>query len=353
MSDTEYELVRDADVTVTPSIDKNKHPIAEIHIGDSYVHRFEAKSRVSKALDVMTPEDLADRLSGGQYMFVDDELYDFRDGHYQGFVHKDESIENLANIIGINEIGGEGIRIHENTVSRSTALGSKWSDHGITIPGYQDGGEFQSELHFGWSPFVKTVNSAFMIYRLICSNGMRGMRSFMNTKIPLVNRWEEHLDVANRQIQNKVSAIVTERYAHMGKERATVAELNLLTEHAKKRADDKDEVNPAIIQRLDNIIQIAEPRRHLSTVYKDNVFLNKDLAAQHAGHLTTFDVYNMATEIRSHTNECDRSSNRALDKLSNDLVFERKDLTSHTRRSSVPKICTFSDPDAAFFGVMQ
>lgn len=350
---SDYELIRNAHVEVNATRDEKEHPVAEIIINGDKAHRFEAKSRVSKSLDIMTPDDLADRLTGGQFMFVDDELYDFRDGHYQGFVHTDEAIDNLANILGINSVGTDGIRVHENTVNRNIALGGKWSDHGITVPNYNDGGEFQSELHFGWSPFVKTVNSAFMIYRLICTNGMRGMRNFMNTKIPLVNRWEEHLEVANRQIQNKVNGIVTDRFARMGNERATVAEVNLLTEHAKRRADDVTvNTDPQKIQRLRNIIQIADARRHLGNFYKENVFADSHLAAQHNAHLTTFDVYNMATEVRSHTDECDKSSNRAMDKLANDLVFERKDLTQHVRNSG-PKICTFSDPDAAFFGELS
>ena len=353
MTDHNFELIRDAKVQVNATRDENDHPIAELIINDKHSHTFDAKSRVSKHLDILTPEDLADRYTGGQFMFVGDELYDLRDGHYQGFVHSDEAIVELADILGINSVGSQGIRVHENTVNRNIALGGKWSDHGITVPGYNDGGEFQSELHFGWSPFVKTVNSAFMIYRLICTNGMRGMRNFMNTRIPVMNRWEEHMEIANRQIQNKVNGIVTDRFGRMGSERATIAECNLLTEHAKKRADDvTSNVEPDKISRLRNIIAIADARRHLGSYYKENVFNDSNLAAQHNGHLTTFDVYNMATEVRSHTDETDKSSNRALDKLANDLVFERKDLTQHISRISGPKICTFSDPDAAFFGEM-
>ena len=354
MSNKDYELIRNANVTVEPLKGENDHPVAKIIINGEHEHTFDQKSRVSKSLDVMEPEDLAKTLTGGQYMMVEDELYDFRNGHYDGFVHTDDSIDELANILGITQTGGTGIRIHENTVARNTALGSKWSNHGIIVPGYNDGGEFESELHFGWSPFVRTVNSAFMIYRLICSNGMRGMRNFMNTKIPVQNRWEEHLEISNRQIQNKVNTIVTDRYSAMGRERATVAEVNLLTDHAKKRADDLlVNTNPEKLERLRNIIQIADARRHLGKHYKDNVFNDSDLAAQHPAHLTTFDVYNMATEIRSHTDEADRSSNRAVDKLANDLVFERKDLTQHISRLTGPKLCTFSDPDAAFFGEMS
>ena len=347
-----YEMIRNADVEVISTRNAANHPVALASI-NGLEHRFDATSRVSKSLDMLSADDVAARLSGGNYFFVNGELHDFRDGHYNGFVHTDESIAHLADVLGFSE-GRNSVRVHENTVGRHLTLGKKWSDHGITVPGYNDGGEFQSELHFGWNPFVKTINSAFMLYRLICTNGMRGLRNFMNTKIPLVNRWEEHLEIANRQIQNKVSGMVTGRMAQMGSERATVAEVALLTGHAYKRTQGAENVNEtAKLQRLNRIIDIANPRLHLNGVYKDEVFTDKRLAAQMPAHVSVFDLYNMATELRSHTSEADGSSDRGLDKLSNDLVFDRKDLTQYASRFMLPKVSEFSDPDAAFFGTMN
>lgn len=346
-----YEMVRNASVGVIQHRDANNNPIVIADI-NGREHRFDAKSRVSRSLELMTPNDVADRLTGGNYFFVGDNLVDFRDGHYNGFVHTDDSIAALVDTIGITD--DTSVRVHENTVARDISLACKWSDHGITVPSYNDGGEFQSELHFGWNPFVKTINSAFMLYRLICTNGMRGLRSFMNTKIPLVNRWEEHLEIANRQIQNKVADMVTNRMAQMGSERATVAETALLTSHAYQRTQAlQNTTELEKLQRLNRIIDIANPRLHLNTVYKDEVFKDKRLAAQMPAHLSVFDVYNMVTEVRTHTNESEQSSDRGMDKLSNDLVFDRKDLTQYASRFMQPRQSEFSDPDAAFFGEMS
>lgn len=347
-----FEMIRNADVEVIGTRNTQNHPVALASI-NGREHRFDAKSRVSRSLDMMTPDEVAARLTGGSYFFHGNDLIDFRDGHYAGFVHTDESIQHLVDVLGFST-GRNSVRVHENTTSNSITLGKKWSDHGITVPGYNDGGEFTSELHFGWNPFVKTINSAFMLYRLVCLNGMRGLRTFMNTKIPLVNRWEEHLEIANRQIQNKVESMVTSRLAQMGSERATVAEVNLLTGHAYKRTQGEGNLNELNkLQRLNRIIDIANPRLHLNTVYKDEVFSDQRLAAQMPAHLSVFDLYNMATELRSHTSEADGSSDRGLDKLSNDLVFDRKDLTQYASRFMQPKLSEFSDPDAAFFGEMH
>lgn len=352
----QHIMLRNADVEVIAGRDRSNANIAIANIG-GYEHRFDAKSRVSRALDMMSADDLAARLTGGQYFFMEDDngenqLIDFRDSQYDGFVHTDDSIEHLMEVLGATQ--GSRVRVHENTTSKNISLGRKWSGHNIVVPSYKDGGEFESELHFGWNPFIKTINSAFMLYRLICTNGMRGLRTFMNTKIPLVNRWEEHLEIANRQIQNKVEGMVTRRMTQMGAERATVAEVDLLTGHAYKRTQTVANSNElGKLQTLNRIIDIANPRLHLASVYKDEVFADKRLAAQMPAHISVFDLYNMVTEVRSHTSEAEDSTDRGLDKLSNDLVFDRKDLTQYASRFMLPRESEFSDPDAAFFGQMH
>ena len=348
-----YDFIRNADVEVIVTKDEDNYPIARAVIDGKYTHHFEAKSRVSKSLELMTPADLSERLTGGQFFFVEGALHDFRDGHYTGFVHNDNTIAHLNDLLGIESASIRTVRVHENTTSKRYHLGRKWSNTGIEVPAFNDGGEFESELHFGWSPFVRTINSAFMLYRLVCSNGMRGLKSFMNTRIPLVNRWEEHLEIANRQIQNKVSAVCERRFVAMANERASVGELLLLAKHIEQRSKKSADQSPEAFMRLNNLAAIVNPRRHLSEVYRDNVFSSKAIAAQYPSHLTTLDAYNIATEVRTHTRDCDKSTARALDHIANDMVFDHKDITALSASASLPKKCSFSDPDAAFFGVMQ
>jgi len=344
----QHTLLRNAEVTATASYDASNHPIANININDQYEYTFDRNSRISKALGIMSEAELTHRLSGGQYFMVDDQLIDFRDGNYNGFVHTDESIGHLVDTIGMTEKKHERIAVvHKNTFG-DIALGAKWSDHEITIPEYDKGGMYTSELHFAWNPFVKTVNSAFMLYRLICTNGMMGMRSFLNTKIPLVNRWEEHLEIANMQIQNKVNTMVTQRLGQMGDERATLAEVILLANHAQKRLKANNESNA---DRLHSIVNIVSPEMHLRDVYRDEAFTNINVANQLPSHLTTYDVYNMTTEVRTHTNEVTSSTVAALDKLANGLIFDRKaNPNTSIGTGQAPSLHMFSDPDRAFFG---
>jgi hypothetical protein len=65
-----------------------------------------------------------------------------------------------------------------------------------------------------------------------------------------------------------------------------------------------------------------------------------------------FDAYNVATEIASHTNEAKGSSDHALDKFANDIVFSRKSKEHGAARFMEPPVASFSDAEAAFFGEM-
>jgi len=335
-----FEMLRNANVDVSEGRNKENFPVAIITVDDKYQHTFGAKSRVSKALELMSPIDLRERLTGGDFFFVNNLLQFHHDSEYNGFVHTDESIAKLMEVIGVTEN-------KDGTVK----LANVWSDNEISVPLYLEGGDFKSQLSFTWNPFMKDVKSSFELVRLICTNGMTAMTQFLNTKIPLVNRWEEHLEIASRQIQNKVSSKVVSRLGEMGNERATVADCQLIVEHTNNRLEGL--TTQAERERLKNIGMIASPMVHLGNMYRENVFSDRRLGAQMPSHLSTFDVYNMSTEINTHTAENSKSSSNALDKFANDLVFNREDLTKHAARFDEPNLSSFSDAEAAFFGDMK
>lgn len=346
------QMARFADVEVEAVLDRKNRIEAKILVDGNKEHIFPHSSRVSKAFKTSTSDDIAARLSGGNFFFVNDNLHSFRDGNYSGFMHSDRNINELANVVGVEKMDRKSVKVHDDSHGEWN-LGKKWSDSPISIPEYNAGGEFKSELHFAWSPFVRTVNSAFMLYRMICTNGLRGLRSFMSTRVPLENRFEEHLEIANRQIQTKIDGVVSRRLGQMGQERATVGELQRVGDFAQKRLDDSMIISDAEVERLNNIMDSVTPEMHLDGIYKENVFKDKSLADQHPGHMTVFDVYNMATEIRSHTGATESATDRSLDMFGNDLIFDRKDLTQRSARFSGPKISSFSDPDLAFHGLVN
>lgn len=349
-----YELVRKADVEVTSHRNSRNQNIASIKVNDKYEHWFDANSRVSRALDTMLPSDLAERFKGGTYFFVEGTLVDFRDAHYNGFVQDDASIASLVRVIGIQERANISTHLQDNLTTRKFVLGCSWDASQFYIDQLAGDGTFENELLFGWTPFNKDVSSAFMLKQTTTGNSIRGMSSFLRKRIPLINRWEEHLDIACKQLQVRINSEVKRRFEKMTQERASVQELLLIAEHAKIRIDKGPYMKGSAQEvRLRRIHRVANPIIHTNKIYKDAVFADMRLAAQRKGHLTVFDAYNLATEIRTHTDECDGSSTLALDRFANDLIFNHHDLTQYGARWEAPKAAVFKDIESAFFGKTQ
>lgn len=354
-----FELIRNAQVAVKKVIQHengNRRTFADVTINGQHNHRFPHTSRISKHLELMEESDLAARLTGGSFFFVEDELVDFRDGQYNGFIHDDASVGVFMDILGYQrkaDLAFAHIKKDEADTSK-IVLRKVWNENEISVPGYQSGGDFQSQLSFVWNPYVKTINSAFDLVRLICTNGMVGVTSFLNTKIPLFNRWEEHLDIAARQIQNKVNSTVINRIQSMSAERASIADCMLLEQHAFDRLYAGGEKGEGERDRLFAIMAACNPRNHLSSVYQPAVFDNRDMGAQLPAHLSTFDAFNIATELRSHTGQTRKSSDFALDKFANGLLFDREDnYVASASRYTTKSAASFASPERAFYGVMD
>lgn len=344
--DVNWKLLTNAKVVATQHAvsTRNKvHNEASIVVNDEFEWRFPANSRVSRALDSMTADALTERLNGGSYFFIGDKLVDFRDGRYHGFTHSMETIRHLMDIIGYHNT--------TSTVDGKPVLANVWSRGDIAVPLYQEGGDFASMLSFTWNPFVKNVDTLLQIVRLICTNGMTGLSSFLNTKIPLVNRWEEHLDIASKQIQNKTNRIIVDRIEHMGRERATVADVLQLSDHVYDRLEQAKTTDTK--NRLTTLASVLNTMR-LKDVYREVVFQDRGLAAQMPAHITQFDAFNIATEIRTHTDENPKSSDFALDRFANAILIDRDaNLKGHTDRFSGPKLSPFSDAKTAFFSEVK
>lgn len=351
-----YELIKNAHVTVQKVFEyRATKPQAEITINDKYVHRFPRTSRISQHLDVMEPDALAERLSGGQYFVIDDHLVDFRDNQYIGFVHSDDAISKLIDVIGYSSNPTMKFGVDNLELASKIQMQHEWNNSEISVPGFHQGGEFNSILSYRWSPFVKTVNSIFGIVRLICTNGAVMTSPIVNAKVPLFNRWEEHLDIAARQIQNKVSRIIERRVQIISNKRASVADCNLLVQHCNGRILHSDD--PDDIAMLIKIRDAVDPMVNLSGIYQQSAIMNGTVSSFLPAHLTKYDAYNIATEIRSHTHQTTDSSARALDIYATKLLIG--DANPHTSTSSdnsaiiqttTVGTASFADRERAFYG---
>jgi len=336
-----FEMIHNGHVDMSVAFDAKSRPMAALTVNDKYHHTFPVTHPLSKALNVYDTTVVADRVDGGNFFIMNGSLVDYRDKNYLGFVHTNDNIQSLIDNVGLT-----------THADGHVSLAKVWSENPFHISKYNEGGEFKTELTFLWNPFHKIIRSMFKLERLICTNGMVGMTSLFNSRIPLVNRWQEHLNIASTQIQNKLEHVVADRLSTMGDERASVAQCMNVAKHAETRVaiDNSPEMN----MRLRNIQRVADPKPSLEGVYQSHIFKNSDMAAQVPGHLTSFDVYNLITEVRTHTQESENSTNGALDRSANNIVFSNEiDVSQATQRYTNPVKSAFSDPEQAFFGVVH
>lgn len=333
--------------------------------GEKLVHKFPSTSRVSKNLDMMTEQELSARMSGGKFFIVDGQLVDWRDGQYNGFVHEKKALDKFIDVLGFQYRSQmplhRGSRRKRDGDSADIVLRKVWSENEITIPEYKGGADHRTELSFVWNPFYKTINGAFDLIRQICTNGMIGTTPLLQPKIPLLNRWEEHLDISSRQIQNKITSMVTSRIHQMVSSPATIADCMLLRKHAFDRLhsvqggiDDMDEEIIALRDRLLNLMAVVDAPQHLRDLYQPAVFDNTTISAQLPAHISQYDAYNIGTEIRTHTSQSRNSSDHALDKFANKLMFgDNDDMTVASSNIGHVRPAAFSSPDVAFFGSLN
>ena len=349
-----FEIIRDASVTAKQDFTpRSTKPVVVINVGDQHEYTFSPESRVSRALAHNSADEIAERMNGGDFFFRNGELVNFQYGERKGFVHTDEAIQALIDHVGYTDVT-EGRSVAPNRLqSKSVRLSSVHSDVEIEIPAYADGGQLSSQLSFAWSPFQQFVNTSFELVRLICANGMTGLTSFLNNKIPLVNNWEEHLAIANKQIQNTVSGMIVRRMDEMTRLHATVRDCQRVVDYCQARLDSAPDNhhNEKALKILRDNAYIANPEFHLKGHYAPGVFNDRRLSDQTESHLSLFTLWNMLTEISTHTFVGEGESNFGIQKHANEIVFDRGIATKTTMNAGRVQLSSaFSNAEAALVG---
>ncbi len=347
-----FKMTTNADVTVSKDLTPKSHKVvAVVRIGDNE-HTFPSTSRVSKALSHCTTDDIAKRMQGGNFFWRGNDLINFQYGDRSGFIHTNEGIQQL-----IDHVGYTDTDINRVTYNRSTSniirLQKIHSDVEFAILEYGDGGDLSSRLSFTWDPFQQYVSTAFELVRLICTNGMTGLTSFLNNKIPLVNDWETHLEIANKQIQNKVTSMISLRMTEMSTMRATVRDCQRVVSYCQERlaSNQANHDNLKAKAILQNNALVADPQIHLASHYNASVLSDMRLADQCDSHLTIFTLWNMLTEIATHTSPTEGGSSFAIHKHANDLVFDRGIVTGIAHQRGQIKLSpVFNNVEAALVG---
>jgi hypothetical protein len=336
------ERIRNARVKV--STNNGFVPSLIIDVNEKYQHVFSPNSRESRLLMQTDMETIGRLFDGGSYLFIDGILRDYRGSNFKGFQHSDEAIAALAEKLGYSLVDPkkaadnsifQGIRHNLN----GAFMGGEWEKFDLDIPAYGDGGKFENRLIAAWSPFRKEVVITVDMLRLKCTNGMVGQSPMVTYEVPVVNDWNNNLEIASRQLKPRFNEKIRTSIEGMADKRASIYEVEKAFRLLQAR---EAGVSGANLSHIHELIDLTDVGRHLRNHYNREQLERGDLPA----HLTRYDVFNILTEATTHIGR-DSRSDRAITGYLNEFVFSKE--KSSIQKSGIIKLSHDSDHNRAFF----
>lgn len=282
-----------------------------------------ARHPISVAASLTSTHDAAESLLGGYFVFEQGDelnrLKEWRDSSYKGFIQTDDFIKQFA----------------ENTQLDGRGFGD------INIAEYGFGGAFNLTAGFEWSAFQKNLSTTVEILRQICTNGMVGRGPLFEKEVPVINLFDHHLDIAAKQLIDISKRRIAARLEVMSREHALWQEVSLVKGHVERRL--KDDPFNHRLQKLDGILY---DHSDLQTYYKKDA-IDKGIVKALPTTISRMDLWNIATEMNSHTHDLVHSTKSSLDRISTSLLFPK-----HIEGvvSEITAKTAFGSPELAFFG---
>lgn len=336
-----FQLITDVPVKVTPDFKRTRaghEKTAILHVADNQFMLPRRNPIVKAAHDPRVKnEEIEQQLRNSSFFVNDGNLIEMRKN--APFIQSDDSISEMIDKVGYTKGTNGRVRLQsEYDESEFDAFES--------IPNFATGGEMRSNLRFSWSPFNRNINSDLQLIRLVCANGMTNTTALLNAKVPVVNNWEEHMQIARIQLQRTTQDVVTKRIQAITNAPASINDCLRVQQAAIDRLLMKENTdNPETLEMLTAIYEASDVFSHCSPYYKREVFENKAIAQMCKSHLSLFTIWNMLTELTTHT--ADDGKTFALNKMANDVLLSRT--TSSSRFSdNVKTASAFDNPEAAF-----
>lgn len=283
------------------------------------------RHQIAIASSLTTPEDAAASLMGGHFTFLTNDdgktsLKEYRDSSYKGFIQSQEFLDRFGSDDTLHARGLENFELAE----------------------FGLGGAFNLTTGFTWSAFNQNLQTQVSVMRQICSNGMVARNRLFEREVPVINLFDHHLDIAARQLIDVSRRHITDRLEKMGREHAMVKEVELVKTHIDKRL--KQAPTDERLRKLSGAIEIYGD---VSEFYTQRA-INEGVTSALPSPISRFDLWNITTEMNSHTSELIDSTGSSLDRIASGLLFPKKDIEGVIAAKT--QTSTFGSPERAFFG---
>lgn len=278
----------------------------------------------------------------GKFFMVDDDVVDYRLKSDLSFVHSDDSIKSLAGSLGFARSTPSIFTdvAHSKHIYAQSSVERFDCNATDTL-----GGQFDINIGFTWSPFASDISSFIEMWRQVCTNGAIAQSPIMNHRIPMLNKWEENLQISNQVLRHNFDKIVFPRLAALPNERISLDDMKNLMRIVSDLSNSTELAGDSIMHLANISDKLYEAWDPAADVLKSNVL--KFIQAP----ITAFDAMNIATEASTHHVAIDRTGHRAQ-AFANKLIFnESRQRNLEVDLSLlVTDTNTFRNVDTAFFG---
>lgn len=283
---------------------------------------------------------LSEQFLEGSFFVVDDQVIDYRLKDNIKFIHTPDAIKALAETLGFSRPVTTLAGVERHAVARSqTAKFECNTTNSI-------GGQFDINIGFSWSPYELDINSVIELWRLVCENGAIATSPLMNHRIPMMNKWQENLEISNHVIRHSFDKMVLPRLQALPHERISMADVQRLL-HIVRDHHNSKHLQGASYRYLTNI------ESKLESVFTSDVSnLKSNMLKFIPAPVTAFDAMNIATEVATHHTGRDKNDHRAQ-AFTNALIFDgaaRRNNQNVDLDKLVIGTEVFNQPDQAFFG---
>ncbi|MNI39896.1 hypothetical protein D3C73_940890 [compost metagenome] len=184
--------------------------------------------------------------------------------------------------------------------------------------------------------------------RLACYNGLMVTDPVMSHKIPVMNGWEENLQIANDVLRHSFDHKVGPRMKQLPHEMINMHDAMGLCDLIGAALGDKKE---GVIINHNEVVRIKEL---LDPVVTPEVrSMQKNLLKFIGAPITAYDAMNVATELASHHINPFTPAAKKLAGFANNLLFSelRQNNLAVNLDNLVMDTKVFSNADQAFFGM--
>lgn len=304
---------------------------------DNIQHFFDGHTSVAENARMYGLDKVQSRFMDSTLFVGDnDELLDYRLGGYNGIIHSNDTIESFIKHLGAKPVRHDGIAM---MASATDPIDVKLAEHLLGV-----GGHSQLNIEFAWSPFVTDLRSIIQHVRLVCLNGAKLRTKILQNDVRVVNDWERHIDIARTVLSNRTEKLLGQRMEQMYNTVAPMSLVDNIRSHATIRRDNP-EISFEQRMMLDSILDLTDVVKHgdgkIAQSHVDG--LESRFKDRCPSHMPLYSLFNLATEMNTHTPAVDGSSQLAVDRLTNRIVFNDEQIV--IGRSQMDPV--FNDPEAA------